>query len=55
MLVFVDGAAESVASAYVEVGDLVRIGDRFGDLSASLSRSLIGNNRSAAKAFVTVR
>ncbi|MCU1683155.1 MAG: hypothetical protein JWQ81_3894, partial [Amycolatopsis sp.] len=29
MLVFVDGAAESVASAYVEVGDLIRIGDWF--------------------------
>ena len=30
MLILVDGAAESVVSAYVQVGDAVRVGDRSG-------------------------
>ena len=30
MLILVDSAAESVVSAYVQVGDPVRVGDRFG-------------------------
>jgi hypothetical protein len=44
MSVFVDDAAELVVAANVEVGDPVRIGDRFGDRAqrCGLTHRLVG-------------